>query len=304
MAIYERNETYVHRITIRDNAGTKTNPSTVSDNIFDPCNNQLVTDDAMTNESTGVYRYYYPITSTATYGKYRTLVDARDGSGNKTLITGHYYVMPWKVQDDVRAKMGITKKTDVDDDAMSNICWTSYKKALRDAYQHHYNETPCRNPDTGAGFDGTNTTFQTKNYPIADVNGDGSVTGNNDCGNDITGYWIDNAGHRNECSINVTTAANGEITITQDDGVTAIPSNNEGVKIDYWSEYDSFDDFLLQEAVAYLAAHFISLRITEEDKVTMADVNKPVVLINPKRFKYEYKRLMRLISKPKIKGED
>lgn len=304
MAIYERAETFVHRITIRDNDGVKTDPSTVSDNLFDPCNHQLITDDAMTKESTGVYRYYYPITSSATYGKYRTLVDAIDGSGNITKITGSYYVMPWKVQEEVRAKMGITKDTDVDDDTMSNICWTSYIKTLRDAFEYRNKETPKRNPDTGAGFDGTNTTFQTMKYPIADINGDGVVSGNNICGNDITGYWIDNAGHRNECSINVTTESNGEISIFQDDGVSAIPQTNEGVKITYWCEYDNFNDFLLQEAVAYLSAHYISLRFTEEDKVTMADVNKPIVIINPERFRKEYKKLIRLIKKPNIAGED
>ncbi|GAF92664.1 unnamed protein product, partial [marine sediment metagenome] len=64
---------------------------------------------------------------------------------------------------------------DIEDEDLSHIAWTSYKESLEEIYLHHYKESPKGDPDTGVGFNGTNTTFQTKHSPIADIDGDGTI---------------------------------------------------------------------------------------------------------------------------------
>jgi len=307
MAIFERSDTFSHWVTIYDRDNTKTDPSTVSMSIIDPYGNTVLSygSGGMTKDSTGVYYYDHDISSTATYGRYEVRVKTMSGagSGHLGIIYDEFFIMPWKLEESVRRKMGISTN-DINDDDLSHIAWMAYQESLRDVYNHHYKEKPNGNPDTGTGFNGTNTSFQTKHYPIADIGGDGSIGDSDDPESDITGWWIDNAGHHNTCDINITQSDNGEITITQDDGTTAIPSNNEGVYLDYWSEYGNYNEFVYREAVSFLAAHYVNLRFTERDKVTIADINanKPVVIKHPNRFMREYKRLVDSVRKPRILG--
>ena len=302
MAIFERGETFSHWVTIRDRDNAKTDPSTVSMSIIDPHDNTVLTYSNMTKDSTGVYYYDHDLSSTATYGRYKVYVRTKTGT-HQGMLHDEFFIMPWKLEEGIRRKLGITSN-DIDDEDLSHIAWTSYKEALRDVYNHHYKETPSCNPDTGEGFDGTNTSFQTKHYPIADIEGDGTVGDSDDAEADITCWWINSAGHRNTGYVNITQVDNGEITITQSGGVTAIPSNNEGVYLDYWSEYDSYNEFIFREAVSYLAAHYVNLRLSELDKVTIADINsnRPIVLKSQNRYLREYKRLMDLVRKPRIRG--
>jgi len=304
MGIFERSDTFSHWVTIRDRTKAKTDPSSVKITIYDPCNSVLVNAASMTKSSTGLYYYDYAINSSATYGEYPIKVVSTSTGALDSVFKDQFFVMPWTLEKDIRRKMGVADEKDIDDEDLSHIAWTSYMEALRDVYLHHYGETPGSNPDTGVGFNGTNTSFQTNHYPIADINGDGNVTGTTSCATDITGWWLDSTGSRNECNINITNYKNGEITLYQNDGATAIPSTNEGVHLDYWSEYNSYDEFIFREAVSYLAAHYVNLRLTERDKVTLGDINssKPIILKQPNRFLREYKRLMNLIRKPRLGG--
>lgn len=301
MAVYERSETYVHRITIRNNQSQATDPSAVSLTITDPCGLVLVNALAMTKESVGNYRYYYNIESTATYGKYSTLMISTVTTGEQTRVQDEFFVMPYKLEKTARRLSGITDTKSISDEDISHIAWMSYKDALKDVYGHHYRETPRGNPDTGVMFNGINTTFQTNFYPIADSDGDGTVAGFDEqsCGTDINGWWIDNTGSYNQASITVSNSNNGEITITQRSG-SAIPSNNEGVYLDYWSEYDSYDSYIFEQAVGYLTAHHVMMRMKSVDNVTIADLgrNVPIVLKDEMRFFNEYRRLIKKISEP------
>jgi len=301
MAIYERGETYVHRVSIRNRNGERVTPSTVSLYIYDPCGKTILNSVSMTSDAVGEFFYNYALYSTATYGKYKTLVVATSASGIVTKEENKFYIMPWKLEKDIRQITGISETKSISDDDLSDIAWSSYKFSLRDVFIHHYRETPYGNPNTGVMFDGSNTSFQTKYYPIADINGDGSVSGMVSCATDVKGWWIDSTGHYNICAITVTTSYNGELTITQVGGA-AIPSNHKGVFLDYWSEYDSFDSDLFHRAVAYLSAHEVVNRFNELDRVTLADLNtnRPVVLSNPKRFYYEYKRYANMIREPRV----
>jgi len=303
MSVYERGETYSHWVTIRDRTDKKVTPSSVSISITDPNGNVLVNKGGMTNDSTGVYYYDHDLSSAASYGKYDVKIYGISGGAHTGIEQDEFYVMPWKLEQGIRHKMGITTN-DIDDDALSHIAWTSYKEALEEIYLHHYKETPKSNPDTGAGFDGTNTSFQTYYSPIADIDGDGMVGDSANENPDITMWWINSAGHRIAGYVDITEANNGEISLYQSDGATAIPSNNRGVYLEYWSEYNTFSTFLFREAVSYLAAHYVNLRFTERDKVTIADLNsnRPIVLKYPNRFLREYKRIISRITRPKIRG--
>jgi len=259
----------------------------------------------MTSDATGEYYYNYGIPASAMYGKYRTKVVATSATGNKAIFEDEFYIMPWKLEKDIRQISGISETKSISDDDLSDIAWHSYKYALRDVFTHNYGDTPNGNPDTGAGFDGSNTVFQTKHYPIADINGDGDVTGwTSSCASDITGWWINNAGHRSECSISVVESNNGEICIYQTTGSSPIPSDNEGVYLDYWSEHKDFDTEIFRRAVSYLAVHEVVNRFNELDRTTIADLNsnRPIVISNPLRFMAEYKRYINMIRKPRVDG--
>jgi len=312
LAIYERGETYAHWATIRDRNGVKVNPTSVKISIYDPCDVVLVNQQNMTNSATGVYYYNYDtIDSSATYGEYTVVVKAVSGTSNVGTYYSHFYVMPWKVEESVRHKMGITDDKDIDDDALTELCWMAYKRVLREAYIHHYADEPLGNPDTGVGFDGTNTSFRTPHYPIADIGGDGAVHGTDlgvptvtVCEQDITGWWIGSDGARRSLRVVVGYALDGRINLYQEGTATPIPSNNEGVYLEYWEQYNSFDDVLFRDAVAYLASHFVNLRLTQRDKVTLADINRnqPIIMTNPGIFLKEYKQLLKKVSKPRVNG--
>lgn len=303
MAIYERGETFSHWVTIRDKDDTKVDPSTVSMEIIDPNNNTVLSASAMTKDAVGEYYYDYDLSSTASYGKYSVKVISTSAAGRVGILDDEFFIMPWKLEEGIRRKMGSSEK-DIGDEDLSHIAWTSYKEALQEVYHHRYRDIPLGNPDTGAKFNGSNTSFKTKYYPIADIGGDGTVGDSSDDDPDITCWWIDNAGHRNTGYVSITEVNNGEINIYQSDGVTAIPADNEGVYLEYWTENDRYNDFIFQEAVSYLSAHYVNLRFTERDKVTITDLNsnRPIILKYPNRFIKEYRRLLGLIVKPKISG--
>ena len=303
MAIYERDESFSHWVTIRDRNEQKVDPSSVKITIQAPNGNDIVTSQNMTKDSTGVYYYDHDLSSTASYGKYTVKVISTSGGSHKGIIEDEFFIMPWKLEKAIHRNMG-TSSNDIDDEDLSHIAWDSYKEALHDVHSPHRNEKPSGNPDNGEGFDGSNTSFQTKAYPIADIGGDGSVGDSSNDEADISCYWIDENGHRNTGYVTITEANNGEISLYQSDGATAIPNTNEGVYLDYWSEYDTYDSFLFKKAVALLAAHYLNNRMTEADKTTIADINsnRPVVLKNPNRFLREYDRVLSKIRKSRIRG--
>lgn len=303
MTIYERGETYTHWSTIRDNDGVKVAPTDITISIYDPCDIQVVTSQSMTSDSTGVYYYNHTLNSSATYGRYKTKVEVDGGGGLTSYKEDEFFVMPWKVEDDVRRKIGIDDSADISDSDLSHLCWSSYKQALREIH-YHKREVPNGDPDTGNKWNGSNFDFQTKNYPIADINGDGSVSGNTtECTQDIDTWWIDEDGSRQEGLVTITNSDNGEINITQSGG-TAIPSTARKVYVDYWVEPTNYDEFIFREAVGYLAAHYVSVRLQNREKITVADINnnEKIITQNPYRFIREYRRLLRLINKAKIGG--
>lgn len=303
MSTWIRGETYVQRASIRmGHTSNVTTPSIVSFKLTDPCNCVLVNYQSMTSDAVGKYYYNYTLSSSATYGRYRTQVKTVESSGHISIEEDEFYVMPWRLESSVRSISGISDEKSISDDDLSRICWMSYKYALRDVYKHYTNEYPNCNVETGAGFDGANSTFQSKHYPIADINGDGTISGTTSCATDVIFKWKDYNGHMYDGYVSISRADNGEIYLFKSDGVTPIPSDNKGVYLDYWVEYDGFDDFIFQQAVAYLTAHYTNIRFNEIDRVTIADINtnRQIMIKDDNRFFREYKRLINMIREPRV----
>jgi len=302
-AIYERSEKNYYVIKIKNIDGNAyVDPSTVSITIYNPCMGEEVSEASMTKSDVGIYYYSYTIPVDATYGEYQIKVTA-SSAPNTVIYKDKFFILPWNIIYDVRRYSGITSKKSISDHDIAMIIWEAYLEALREVYVYRDNETPQCNPNTGAGFDGVNTTFATKNTPLADANGDGVITGYGEisCGTDIDGLWTDSNGDCHQLKITVLDAKCGKLTITQLSGAP-IPGTNCGVKINYYTEWRTFSVAIFKSAVAFLAAHKCIERFAELDKATMADLhsNKVVILHNRNRMDKAYKKAMRRISRPVI----
>ncbi|MCK4330779.1 hypothetical protein KAX02_13160, partial [candidate division WOR-3 bacterium] len=214
-------------------------------------------------------------------------------------------VLPWDITTFIRRISGIKEEKTIGDDDIAMIAWESYKEVLDDIYEKISMEAPYCDPSTGAGFDGTNTSFQTRQFPIADHNGDGDVSGSGEltCGEDAYFYWKDSNHLLKIGKIVVNNERNGEITLTQI-GDAPVPSDATGGFVTYWVEYETFDKDLLMKAVAYHAAHEIMLQFNNMDKATLADLetNKPIILATPNRMLKKYKTIRDRIRKPMCGG--
>ena len=108
---------------------------------------------------------------------------------------------------------------------------------------------------------------------------------------------------RNRTKITVNEAHCGNITITQLDG-TAIPSSMKWVRINYWSEWKTYNEKSFQKAVAYLAAHKCIIRFQELDKATLADLysNREMISAHLFRMEKEYYKALNQIRRPVVGG--
>lgn len=81
MASFEREETVVCSITVKDSSGAATDPSTSMNIVItDPEGTEVVASTTMDNDSTGAYHYDYTSASTAVKGRYDVLYVATNGS--------------------------------------------------------------------------------------------------------------------------------------------------------------------------------------------------------------------------------
>jgi len=305
MSIYTRGETYVHRLLITDRNGNPAYPSDCTFYLYDSCGSLLNTGGTSMATSTGdnYFQCTYNISSTMRYGEYTIKVVATDSDGVIAQFDDVLYIFPWNIVHDVRRLSGIKTRKSISDHDISAIIWEAYNEALDDVYEYFANDVPNCNPDTGEWFNGTNTTFETQNGPIADKDGDGIVAGYGEqsCGTDIDGWWKDSDGDCHRLKITVNDAHCGNITITQLDG-TAIPSDAEWVRINYWIEYETYNERMFRFAVAYLAAYKCIEAFKSLDKATAADLdsNRQDIYLNKNRMEKEYKKTIKKIKKPLI----
>lgn len=306
MSIYSKGETYVHRLLIVDRDDNPAYPSDCTFYLYDECGNLMnAGGTSMATDSTHYFTCNYDIPSDARYGEYTIKVVATDSLGVVAEFDDVMYIFPWNIIHDVRRYSGITAKKSIDDHDISAIIWEAYCEALNEIYEYHHAEWPNCNPDDGSWFDGANTTFETKYGPIADKDGDGVVQGFGEasCGTDISGWWKDSDGDCHKLKITVNDAHCGNITITQLDG-TAIPSDNEWVRLDYYTEYKTYNERIFRFAVAYLAAYKAIEAFKALDKATLADLdsNRMDVELSKNRMMKQYKMAVKKIKNPPIGG--
>jgi len=307
--MYERGETFSHSVTVRNPKTTaKENPDTIAITITAPDDIVLVNAASMVSDgiNVGEYTYNYDISNTALYGEYHVEVDAVKDSSVTTSKT-NFIVMSWEVVNMVRRYSGITKES-VSDDDIAGIALETFREVADDIFIYHNYESPVCDPNYDVLFDGSNTVVKSKYNHIADHDFDGYVYGignlsRNTDSTDVAGYWLDSSYAKQTAKITVTDAVTGRMTITQTDD-TAIPSTHNGVFIRYWTEWSTYNKKLFMDAVAYLAAHHLILRMTESHKATIADLpsNQRKIELNLTRFEGKYYRIREKIAKPYGEG--
>jgi len=173
--------------------------------------------------------------------------------------------MGYATINEVRNLTGLTD-TDIDDTDLSDLIDLATKMIVEDMTISVIDEEPS------GKINGSNTTFTVYHYPIADIDGDGQVTGS-----DITVYtWTDDddPSTKSTVSINTVYPRNG-IIILQNPPSTSI----EKITIDYaytWEENIDWD--LVKIACSWLTAYLFCVK-----KFTTVPES---VVRGPVRFRY------------------
>jgi len=306
--IYLRNAHYFIDVTFRNilDTTTKADPGAVNITITDPCGTVLVNSQAMSKITDGEYQYDYDIASSATYGRYTVQIS----TVTQTSLTQYdYYVLPWNAIPEVRRLSGIEQYKSISDEDLALMIWESFEETRRLVFEKHNDVKPKVDPDTGNWFDGTTTEFRTKHKYLADYDLDGSYTQPSspcdiDVSGDIDGYWYDEDWERQDLTVTVNNSNNGKITLTQDDGVTAIPRSQNGVYLTYWTEFHTYSSHIFEKAVEYLAAHRAAKRFHEMDRASVfsMDENRVKYTADPDRLKKIFKEQIGLIRRPMCDG--
>ena len=291
MVVYSRGESYIQKITIRDENNNLYDPDNVTWTIVNPKGTAVVEDSAMTKVSTGVYKASYDIPSDAPYGEYKVTIKMVITDSSTTIKEDEFFVLPIRLEE-VKQVSGIVDENSISDRDFSQLLWHAYQIALKEAFIKHYDEEPKGNPDTGVWLDGSNKTFQVRHPPIADVNGDGTVDGD-----DLVGIYVDEDYNVHTLVCDVVNAREGIITLEQSDG-SAIPNTAKKVRVDYYQQPDRWDEDIFRKAVIYLASHLAQMRLKEPSKITIADLTSNRTLLEERQTEFldMYKRLMRRLS--------
>lgn len=264
----------------------------------------------MISDSVGHYEYDYTFTFDALYGEYDILYKATAYDGTVTIMRNSIMLFRNDIITKVRRYSGISRESIIDEDLCA-ITIEALHEALDEAFDFHHEVQPICDPDYGVLFDGSNTIVRTPDRYLADHDFDGSVIGQyntaaaqGSCNGDVYGYWIDSNYGRQGFEIYVNDTSTGRITITQTDGVTPIPADHQGVYLSYWTEWESYEENIFLDAVAYLSAHHAILRMTDLHRATGADLpsNQKKIELNLNRFYNKYEMLMSKISRPKCDG--
>ena len=278
---YLKGDTLLVKIKITDSESfVVSDPSEVSITIIDPCGNELV-DAAMDSEATGYYFYEYSFASDACCGIY----DVNIETINKNQIAKFsYIVFPFDICSRVREVLSAYQQNDISDYKLAIIAWHSYRTVLNDVFELVYNENLYCNKIA-------NDLYKVNNKPLADINGDGVVTGTDvdSCQPDVSFYYINDDDEATELEVKVVDARNGVVEIKD------IPSTADCLYITYYYESEYYDEEIMKEAVAYLTAYKVAMTYKSLDKATLADIQTNRQL-DPKIFKDKYEELIGMIG--------
>jgi len=201
----------------------------------------------------------------------------------------------WTEPRKVRDIVGFDDDAAVGDRELEEIIRIAQEHVKNELFTYHYDETVNGNPDTGATWDGSNTTYQTQYYPIQDSDYDFTVTGNTD----VAGRWIDSTWTPQMANVTVSNVTYGILTICQSGGSTAIPSSAKTVKIDYYTCHRNLTRPILEDLTSYMAAHLVQGRLKTGTSISLADIQKNRMLIMKEPT--EYLRIYRLMVS-KVEG--
>lgn len=204
----------------------------------------------------------------------------------------------WTLPLKVRDVMGLDEDATADDREIEVLIRIAQEHIKDDLFTYHYDETVNGNPDTGASWDGSNTTFQTSSYPIMDSNYDFTVNSS-----DVLARWINSSYSPASARVSVSSATYGILSITQD-GSTAIPSDAETVKVDYYSCHRSISRLHLEDLTTYLAAHLVQQRLKTGTSISAADLekNRPLIIKGETIYLDMYRTLLSKLQDRTFKG--
>lgn len=298
--VYFRGDSIFTQINIKGiTTNTLTDPSSVSISVYNPCGDTLVNAVSMPSSAIGVYEYDYSIPVNATYGVYSIKVET---TNYDSLSYYNFVVFPWDVISQIRTISGAAQQNDISDYKLALIAWDAYVETLGEIYNNVYNARPLCDPSVNVYLDGVNKKFQLPNYPIADLDGDTVVTGfgEQSCGTDVASTYIDNSGNIKKGRVKVIDAENGLVELT-DETDSAFPITTKRIQISYSIESPTYDESLMREAVAYLAAYKAMIAMKSLDKATLGDLQSNRALTE-KRFLTRYEDLIEQIGFPMIDG--
>lgn len=193
----------------------------------------------------------------------------------------------------VRDIMGTDRNLGIDDPQIQTLIGVTEKVIRRDLFIYHYDETPNDNPASGAGWDGSNTSFVTSEYPIVDKDFDSSTT------DDVVAkYWDSNYAPQDATCV-VSNARYGRLTITTD-GSTAIPNGSKKLLIEYYSMPENIPFDVMEDLGSYLTAHLITIRLNEPRKISISDLesNRKILQMSDNTYIREFNRILRGYQEP------
>jgi len=297
--IYALGDNIYTQIYIKNISGVLDDPSSVSITITCPHGTNLVSDVSMTSTVTGIYSYDFSIPTDICYGVYKIKI-ATTGDSSRTYL--NFVVFPWDVISQIREISGAFQQSDMSDYKLSLIAWNAYEETLREIYELHTNERPLSDPTSGAYLDGINTRFQTRHKQIADIGGDELVTGFNAPYTvhdwDIDFYYTDVFGVVNGGVVEVIDEEEGIVKLTDVLG-NPLPADTRSLQLTYYSQSPTYNQDLMHEAVAYLAAHKALIAFKSLDKATLADLQSNRAN-ESQRFLKRYEDLVEQIGHPMI----
>lgn len=288
MVVYNRGESYIQKVTIRDENNALFDPDEVEWVVTNP-KGEVVAQGQMTKISTGIYKASYDIPNNALYGEYYVKISMIVTDTSTTIEEDEFFVLPLRLEK-ARQISGIDENS-ISDKTFSQLLWYSYQLALKETLIYRYDEIPQVSPE-GKYIDGTNKIFKVSNPPIADANGDGVIDEE-----DISGIWIDKDYNVNVVKCTVINAREGIITLTRADN-SPLPSDTKKVRIDYYQKPACWDDDIFNEAVLYLASHLAQMRLKEPSKITIADLTSNRLFLEERGndYYYVYKKLIRNLT--------
>ena len=300
--VYFRGDSIFTQINIKGIILTAlTDPSEVSISIYGPCGDTLVNAASMPSSAVGVYEYDYDISLTADYGVYSIKIET---TTYDSLSYYNFVVFPWDVISRIRSLSGAFQQSDMSDYKLSLIAWDAYIETLGEIYDDVKDATPICDPSVDVYIDGTNKKFQLGIHPIADADGDTVVTGfgEHSCATDVTLTYMDNDGNIKKGRVKVNDAEHGLVELTNESDA-AFPIDTKWMRVTYSVESPTYNESLMREAVAYLAAYKTMIALKSLDKATLGDLQSNRSLTE-KRFLTRYEDLIEQIGFPMIGSGD